>query len=64
MINHLCLTICLRMINNIKVQLTTHPSPQALLEITRELYIPIQSGGPRNAMQMNHLIEVKLGYPR
>jgi hypothetical protein len=54
----------LRMINTVKVQLTTHPSPQALLEITRELYIPIQSGGPRNAMQMNHLIEVKLGYPR
>jgi hypothetical protein len=52
------------MINTIKVQLTTHPSPQALLEITREFYISIQSDGPTNNMQMNHLIEAKLGYPR
>lgn len=59
------------MINNLfqddkptKVQLTTHVSPQALLEITHKLYISIQSDRSTNAMQTNHLIEVKFGLPR
>jgi hypothetical protein len=52
------------MISIAKVQLSSHPSPQTVPEITHELDISIRSDGPRNVMQMNHLIEVKLGYPR
>jgi len=55
-INYLYLPICLRMISTAKVQLSSHPSPQTLLETTHEFDIPIRSGGPRNVMQTKYLI--------
>jgi hypothetical protein len=61
MINRLGLPIYLRMISIVKAKLSSYPWSQTLQEITYEIYIPIWSDGPRNSMQINHLIKVKLG---